>query len=82
MKRDTFWELVEGADTMAASRQSKTRQMPYTYGRAALSLVCAEHWRDFAALEYSGYICPEYGGRNNDHRSAGGSQKQSIQTRR
>ncbi|MDD1006752.1 MAG: type II toxin-antitoxin system prevent-host-death family antitoxin [Pseudomonas sp.] len=62
MKRDTFWELVEGADTMAASRQSKTRQMPYTYGRAALSLVCAEHWRDFAALEYSGYICPEYGG--------------------
>ena len=36
--------------------------MPHTYGRAALSLVCAEHWRDFAALEYSGYICPEYGG--------------------
>ncbi|MFJ7311389.1 type II toxin-antitoxin system Phd/YefM family antitoxin [Pseudomonas sp. NPDC098747] len=36
--------------------------MPYTSGRTALSPVYAGHRRDFADLQYSGYICPEYGG--------------------
>ena len=61
-RRDIFFELIEGVDALAGRRQSNVAQLPYQRRSADRHLGCTEHWHDFAALKYSGYICPEYRG--------------------
>ncbi|WP_415762075.1 type II toxin-antitoxin system Phd/YefM family antitoxin [Pseudomonas sp. CP4] len=62
MKRDIFCELMEGVDALAAQRQCNVAQLPYQRRSTDRTLGCTEHWRNFAALKYSGYIYPEYRG--------------------
>lgn len=62
MKRDIFCELMEGVDALAALRHCNVAQLHYQRRSTDRTLGCTEHWRDFAALKYSGYICPEYRG--------------------
>jgi prevent-host-death family protein len=62
MKRDIFFELVDGFDALAARRQSNATRIPYKANLASLPLICTEQPCNFAAPKYSGYICPEYRG--------------------
>jgi prevent-host-death family protein len=62
MKRDLFFELVEGFDALAARRQGNVTRLPYKATLTHRPLICAEQPYNFAAPKYSGYICPEYRG--------------------
>ncbi|MEZ1316293.1 type II toxin-antitoxin system Phd/YefM family antitoxin [Pseudomonas fluorescens] len=62
MKRDIFDEWVCCIDSAAAAPNGRERPFRYTPTRSVQSsLSCKESLHDFAALEKSGYICPEPG---------------------
>ncbi|WP_256591056.1 MULTISPECIES: type II toxin-antitoxin system Phd/YefM family antitoxin [unclassified Pseudomonas] len=60
MKRDIYFELADGFHAFAAEHQYKDVHLPYEARNPNLPLACAEAQSNFAALKYSGYICPEY----------------------
>ncbi|MGG7648345.1 type II toxin-antitoxin system Phd/YefM family antitoxin [Pseudomonas frederiksbergensis] len=60
MKRDIFYELVDGSDALATGRRNEASPERYDIKPTLLPFVCAEVLRNFAAPQNSGYICPEY----------------------
>lgn len=63
MKRETFYELVDGYGAFASGCQNEVPPERYNKKPSLASFICTETSFNFAAPRSSGYICPEYEGR-------------------